>query len=93
MAGDALSTITESTAFSSEEEEAEAAFNKQNKKFWDRALRKSLPGVKAKASGVAKTAKGNTLGKDKRCERAPRLQRRGTPASSSSAAPSGKVEI
>ena len=72
MAGDALSTITESTAFDSEEDVSEAAFNKQEKKIWDRAMKNSLAGVKSKASGAAKAAKGNTLGKDKRNERAPK---------------------
>ena len=67
MAADALSTTKETTAFDSEEYGSEAAFTKAEKKIWDRAMRRELARIKAKASGAPKAVKGNTLGKNKRC--------------------------
>jgi hypothetical protein len=93
MAGDALSTITESTAFDSEEDESEAAFNKQENKIWDKAMRKTLAGVKSKAGSAAKAASGTALGKDKRKARAPKQQGRAKGSSFSSAAPSLNWDI
>ena len=84
MAADALSVITESTAFDSEGEECEesdAAFNKAQKEVWSRAAKRDAKNTKAKARGTAGAARGNALGKAKRAER---TAKRGSGAASSS---------
>ena len=84
VAADALSVITESTAFNSEGEECEdsdAAFNKAQKEIWSRAAKRDAKNTKAKARGTAGAARGNALGKAKRAER---TAKRGSGAASSS---------
>jgi hypothetical protein len=72
-AADALSVITESTAFDSEGEECEdsdVAFKKAEKEVWSKAAKREAKNTKAKARGTAGAARGNALGKAKRAERA-----------------------
>ncbi len=83
-AADALSVITESTAFNSEGEECEdsdVAFKKAEAEVWSKAAKREAKNTKAKARGSAGAARGNALGKAKRAERS---AKRGSGAASSS---------
>jgi hypothetical protein len=84
VAADALSVITESTAFNSEGEECEesdAAFNKAQKEVWSKAAARDAKNTKTKARGTAGVPRGNPLGRVKRAER---TTKRGSGAASSS---------
>mgnify|MGYP002811070842 CR=1 FL=1 len=86
-ASDALSVITESTAFNSEGEECEegedsdAAFKKVEKEIWSKAARREAKFTKEKARDTVRASRGNVLGKAKRAEHA---AKRGSGAASSS---------
>jgi hypothetical protein len=82
-ADDALSTITESTACNSDGEASEATFSTASREVWDKSLARELKHTKNKARGTAAFARGNSLGKAKRAEGAPK---RTSGASSSSVA-------
>ncbi len=84
VAADALSVVTESTAFNSEGEECEEsddAFNKAQKEVWSRAVKRDAKNTKSKARGTAGVARGNALGKARRADR---TTKRGSGAASSS---------
>ena len=72
-AADALSVVTESTAFDSEGEaceDSDAAFREAEKEVWSKAAKREAKNTKARARGTAGAARGNALGKAKRAERA-----------------------
>ena len=66
VAADALSVVTESTAFNSEGEECEEsddAFNKAQKEVWSKAAARDARNTNTKAPGTAGVPRGNPLGR------------------------------
>jgi hypothetical protein len=69
VAADALSVITESTAYNSDGDESDDAYHKAKKEVWSKAAAREAKHTKTKALGTAGIARGNSLGKAKRVER------------------------